>query len=86
VNAAIVWFTLMLATLFSWWLGTGHAPGDGTNPALGRTVILAVAFFKLWLILRYFMHVRQAPRGLRRCCDGWVVIAGGSVLAAALWR
>jgi hypothetical protein len=47
--------------------------------------VLAIAFVKARLIIRYFMEVRTAPRWLRICTDGWLVVFFGAVPAMYFW-
>ena len=43
--------------------------------------MLAIAFAKIWLIVRYFMEVRFAPRWLRIVMDAWVVAVFSAITA-----
>jgi hypothetical protein len=68
-----VWLVLLAASAVSLWLGTAVlVPTDR-----GRTGIvvgvLAIAFAKIWLIVRYFMEVRFGPLWLRLVLDAWIV-------------
>ena len=69
-----VWLFLMLATIAStWWLSK-----DGVAPAAGSLAIVAIAAFKVRLVLLHFMELRGAPRPWRLIFEAWVLI----VLAA----
>ncbi|MGK2318608.1 cytochrome C oxidase subunit IV family protein [Gordonia rhizosphera] len=61
-------------TVLSWWLG--HETG-GHSTAIGLAV-LAMAFVKVWLILRDFMEVRSAPRWLTLVTGGWLIIVAAT--------
>lgn len=84
-SATLVWAVLMIATGLSWWLGT-H-PGSGTATGSGRTTVLlmAVAFFKVRLVILHFMEVRHAPLPLRLLCEGWVIVTCSAVLGLYFW-
>jgi hypothetical protein len=47
--------------------------------------VLAMAFIKARLIIRYFMEVRTAPAWLKLATDAWLVVLWGAVLASYLW-
>jgi hypothetical protein len=68
--AAMAWLALVAATSASAWLGDGHGP-----PEVAAVAVIAVAFFKVRLVGRYFMELRGAPLALRLVFDGWVVVA-----------
>lgn len=66
-----VWFTLIAATLLSFWLGTDH----GLSSAEARTiVIMIVAFVKIRFIGLYFMELRTAPIPLRALFEGYCLV------------
>jgi hypothetical protein len=46
--------------------------------------VLVIAFAKTWAVGRWFMELRFAPRALRLAFDGWVVVAGATVVALYL--
>ena len=73
---------LLVASAASLWLGS-----DATDRshALAVVGVLAIAFAKIWLIVRYFMEVRFAPLWLRLALDAWVagVFAGVTLLYLA---
>lgn len=82
--ATLVWVVLMLATILSWWLGADHGLGPKASTSLLTVAILIVAFFKVRLVMLYFMEVRHAPASLRWLSEGWILLAGGSVISAYL--
>ncbi len=75
----VAWLALMGATIVSWYLGDGH----GTRNAATVGVIV-VAFFKVYLVGRYFMELREAPRVLRLLFGGWTVVVGTVLVAMYL--
>lgn len=72
--ATAVWLVLVLATGFSWALGTDHGFGsDGQTAA--SVVILVVAFVKVRFIGLFFMELRGAPLVLRMLFEGYCLAA-----------
>lgn len=70
----------MAVTAVSWWLGTDHgmtptAPESEQNWNQVTVFVLALAFVKAWLVIRWFMDIRHAPPLLRYGLDAWVVVA-----------
>lgn len=79
-SATTVWLVLLVASAASLWLGSDATDRSQTTAAVG---LLAIAFTKIWLIVRYFMEVRFAPLWLRLVLDAWV--AGVFVAITALY-
>lgn len=76
----IVWLILMAVTGLSWVLGANH--GIVTKNSFIETAFLIIlAFFKIRLIMLYFMEVRHGPITLRLSCEAWVFISCIGVLA-----
>jgi len=68
-NPAIVaWAALMGGTILSWYLGDGH--GAARVATVG---ILLVAFLKVYLVGRYFMELKEAPKALHGVFATWTV-------------
>lgn len=61
-----VWGTLVVATL-----GSCGVAEYLRQPLLAVALIMAVAAFKIRLILRHFMELRHGPLGLRMLFDAW---------------
>jgi hypothetical protein len=68
VRVWLVWATLILATVASWYLGDDH--GARRAASVG---ILLLAFGKVYLVAEHFMDVRRAPLILRLLVGGWTV-------------
>ncbi|WP_250907677.1 cytochrome C oxidase subunit IV family protein [Nonomuraea sp. NEAU-A123] len=66
----------MGATATSWYLGDGH----GTRQ-LATVVVLVLAFAKVYLVGRYFMELREAPRALHLLFGGWTVVVCAILIA-----
>jgi len=79
-SATLVWAVLMLATGLSWWLGTRGDSSAATGASSATIVMMAVAFFKVRLVIMHFMEVKDAPLSLRLVCEGWVAVTCGAVL------
>ena len=72
-STTTVWLVLLVATAASLWLGADAPPPSDRGHTAAIVGVLAIAFAKIWLIVRYFMEVRFAPRWLRIVMDVWVV-------------
>ena len=85
-TSTLVWLALSAATAVSWWLGTqdATAPVANAQNALAMTIIL-ISFFKVWLVIRYFMEVRDAPLPLKILANAWVVVVCLAVMAFFRW-
>lgn len=76
-NRAITYVFVLLTglTLASWWLAEGgqfnSAGSSSPYLALG---IFALAFFKVRLVIMYFMELKHAPLILRALFEAWVGI------------
>ncbi len=84
-SVTLVWVVLMLATGLSWWLGTRPGSGAETGSASATIVLMLVAFFKVRLVIMYFMEVHGAPLPLRLACEGWVIATCGAILGFYLY-
>ena len=72
-STTTVWLLLLVATTASLWVGADTPPRGNPGHTAAIVGVLAIAFAKIWLIVRYFMEVRFAPRWLRIVMDVWVV-------------
>jgi hypothetical protein len=79
-----VWSLLIFATLLSWWLGTDHGFGSGSDYTLATLAVLVVAFFKIRFVGLYFMELRHAPLPLRLLFEGYVLVVCGGVIGLYL--
>jgi len=67
-----VWLLLMALTVISWALGANHyLPGGDAR--FGAVLLLGLAFFKVRLVVRWFMETRHAPAGLKWSCELYVL-------------
>lgn len=78
-TALITWAALVLATVASWWVGSGHGLG---REAAGA-VVLAIATAKAAVIALEFMELRGAAPRLVAAVLG-TLVAGGAGLVALL--
>lgn len=77
----VVWLVLFAATIASWFLGADHGLGEGDGAVVA---VLVIGFAKSWVVGNWFMELRTAPRLLRACFDGWLVVTGITVIAMFL--
>lgn len=77
----VIWLFLVVLTGVSWWMGSGHVT-EGTHDYRYTTAgLLALAFFKVRLVIMHFMEVRTAPWSLRLLFESWVVVVGLAVIS-----
>lgn len=79
--AALTWLVLVAATSLSWWLGTDHGI---TNARGAATVLIVVAFVKVFLIGMQFMELRHADHRLRNAFAAYTVLVCGGLIAMLL--
>jgi hypothetical protein len=80
-----VWIILSALTIVSWFLGPARVAGTAVASVPITVAVLAMAFIKARLIIRYFMEVRTAPVWLKLATDAWLVVLWGALLAIYLW-
>jgi Prokaryotic Cytochrome C oxidase subunit IV len=80
-----VWIILSAITIVSWFLGPARVAGTVLASVPITVAVLAMAFIKARLIIRYFMEVRTAPVWLKLATDAWLVVLWGALLAIYLW-
>ena len=73
----LVWMVLFVASVISWFLVPEGAQVTSLGPGIA---ILSIAFFKVRLILLYFMELRFAPQPWRGLFECWVLLAWGTVV------
>ena len=79
----VAWSVLVGITLT--YLAIDQSAGDGALPRASTVVTvvaICLALFKVRLIMREFMEVRQAPPILSRLTDLLVVVMAAALLAA----
>ena len=79
-RATPVWLVLVAATAVSWGTASATAAQSGHTRLLS-TLVVGIALLKARLVIRYFMEVRGAARGLQLATDCWCVGVGAAVLA-----
>lgn len=79
--ALLVWLFLVGATLGSAWLAEHHALASNLTGLL----VMLVAFFKGFAIMRYFMELRTAPLRWRLAFDLWGVVATAAIIGLWAW-
>jgi hypothetical protein len=80
INHAVtrVWLLLAGLTGVSWWLGAA------LDLRYATVTLLILAFFKVRLVIMYFMEVRAAPIALRLIFETWVVVVCAAVITIYL--
>ncbi|MFD1811042.1 cytochrome C oxidase subunit IV family protein [Rhodococcus gannanensis] len=84
-TVTVAWLVLVALTLGAWWLAPAHVAGDVQASTPITVMVLALAFVKSRMIIRYFMEVRTAPGWLRVATDVWLVVLVVVVLTIYLW-
>jgi apolipoprotein N-acyltransferase len=82
-KCSLVWLLLMAITLLSWLLQSHQPFAEATVPAaipVSGVAMLLLAFFKVRLVMMYFMEVKHAPLQLRTVCEAWVAIGCTSLI------
>ncbi len=80
-----VWLVLSAVTIVTWLLGHAEKGYGRTATTAVALVVLAIAFGKVYLIIRHFMEVRSGPRWLRVFTDAWIVALAGAIVTTYLW-
>ncbi|NHN37828.1 cytochrome C oxidase subunit IV family protein [Pseudomaricurvus alcaniphilus] len=76
----MVWLLLMVITGASWMLGANHSILF-TEPAKEAAVLLLLAFFKVRLVIRYFMEVRHASILIKLASEAWLIVSCVAIVA-----
>lgn len=79
---SLVFVLLVLVTLSSWYISS-FSKANVISGSMGGVFVLLFAFFKVWLVIRFFMEVRDATLALRRLTDIWVLIA--SIVVSSIY-
>ena len=69
-----VWLLLVGLTGVSWWLGATQGHAGFSDPRYITVSLMVLAFFKVRLVILYFMEIRTAPLPLRCVFEAWVVL------------
>lgn len=69
-----VWFFLAILTALSWGLADGIEPTTVSGVKYLAVGLLALAFFKVRLVIMYFMEILNAPWLLRGLFEAWVIL------------
>ncbi|MBD0023222.1 MULTISPECIES: cytochrome C oxidase subunit IV family protein [Gordonia] len=77
----VTWGLLVAATVVTTWILTMHS----IDHRWAAFAMLAVAAWKVWLVLSDFMELRDAPPAGRLLFGGWAV-ALPVVLAVLVWH
>ncbi|MGE5697191.1 MAG: cytochrome C oxidase subunit IV family protein [Candidatus Sericytochromatia bacterium] len=83
-RATYAWIILSAITILSWWLAPAHGAPAGPSVVV-TAVVIALAFIKGRMVIRYFMEVRTAPRWLKLATDGWLAVLWAAVFVIYLF-
>lgn len=75
-STVVVWTILVATIAVSLALGADHVSSAAS------TLIVIVAFIKVWLIGNYFMELNRAPRLLQGAFSGYVVVTCATLVFA----
>ena len=81
-----MWLLLVTLTGAAWILADGFDPSSATNNAYISIGLLLLAFFKVRLVIMYFMEVLGAYWVLRAMAEAWVIIVCIVLIAIYLQR
>ncbi len=76
-----IWLLLAALTALSWWLGLDTPSTAAVAPRWLAAGLLILAFFKVRLVILYFMEIRSAPRPIRLVFEAWVIGVCASLIA-----
>jgi Prokaryotic Cytochrome C oxidase subunit IV len=68
-----IWIFLALLTLVSWLLGDSYVADSRQVSIYLTSGLILLAFFKIRLVIMYFMEIANAPLPLRVLFEVWVV-------------
>jgi len=77
-STTAMWLVLIVATLISGWIG------EGGMDRRASSVVLAMAFFKVWIVGIQFMELRSAPRLLCSIFSAWAFATCGALILILL--
>lgn len=69
----LVWIALVLATAGSWWMSVPAADSAASDRLLSSVLILTIAGVKIWLVMDWFMELREAAGLVRWVARGWLL-------------
>ena len=73
-KTTLIYLSLVLLTIFSWWLVDNYVPDNFNADQYVSVGLLLVAFFKVRLVIMHFMEISTAPFLLRAIFETWVVV------------
>ncbi len=77
---SLVWLLLMLATIVTTWV----LSKDLVAVRISTVAIVAIAAYKVRLVLLHFMELRHAPTPLRVVFEGWVLVVAAAMIGLYL--
>lgn len=80
-----VWAVLMLLTLGSYLVFEGQLESFGVSEEAGAIILLAIAFFKVRLVIIHFMEIGHAVLPLRAALEAWVALTFAMTVVLYFW-
>ena len=77
---SLVWLLLMLATIVTTWV----LSKDLVAVRISTVAIVAIAAYKVRLVLLHFMELRHAPTPLRVVFECWVLVVAAAMIGLYL--
>ena len=78
--ASLVWLSLLVATLCTWWVAEHHGAGAWTV-----LLIMLIAAGKARAVALHFMELKAAPLAWRLVFEAWVLLSTGMVASLQIW-
>jgi len=78
-TANLVWLSLSVATLCSWWMAEHHGAGVWTV-----LLVMLIAAAKARAVALHFMELKAAPLIWRLVFEGWVLL-NTAMIAGLYW-
>lgn len=71
---SFIWLVLILLTGISWLVADGYQHETADHYLYFTAGLMALAFFKVRLVVMHFMEIGYAPLPLRLLFEAWVII------------
>ena len=79
-----VWLLLAALTFLSWWLVEGMSPSVDIEIEHVSIALLLLAFFKIRLVIMYFMEIGRSPIPLKLTFEIWLVAVCAMIIGMYL--
>ena len=78
----LVFVLLVMFTFGSWYVSL-FSENNASTGSVGGVIVLLFAFFKVRMVVQYFMEVREAVFALKLITDIWIVAV--SVILSSIY-